>query len=75
LDDNQSIEWEILGNQPTKQALSTEATRALLKEAIAKAREAGLPWEEKPLELKPSKALAELVRKSQQLQRESETSE
>ncbi|MBN8458279.1 MAG: type I-U CRISPR-associated protein Cas7 [Verrucomicrobia bacterium] len=75
LDDNQAIEWEILGNAPTKQALAADATRELLKEAIAKAKEAGLPWESQPLMLKPSKSLADLVRKSQQLQRESETTD
>lgn len=75
LDDNQAIEWEILGNAPTKQALTADATRELLNEAIAKAKEAGLPWESQPLMLTPSKSLADLVRKSQQLQRESATTD
>lgn len=75
LDENQTIEWEILGNSPTKRVLAADATRDLLHEAIAKAKEAGLPWEDKPLELKPSKALADLVRKSQQLQSDSDTAE
>lgn len=75
LDDSQAIEWEILGNAPTKQALAADATRELLKEAIAKAIEAGLPWETKPLELKPSRSLAELVSKSQELQSKSESPE
>ena len=76
LDDSQkTIEWEILGSSVPKQSLSADATRKLLEDAISEAIKAGLPWEEKPLELKPSKALADLVRKSQQLQRESDTAE
>lgn len=75
LDDGQSVEWDILGIPPVKKPLAADETRALLKEAIAKALEAGLPWEREPLQLKPSKSLADLVRKSQQLQRESDTSD
>jgi CRISPR-associated protein Csb1 len=75
LDEDQAVEWEILGNAPTKKPLSADATRALLKEAITQATKAGLPWESKPLELKPSKALADLVRKSQELQSDSDAPE
>ena len=75
LEDKQVIEWEILGNQPTRQPLSAEITRALLITAIDEAKSAGLPWQENPLALKPSKSLAELVRKSQELQRTSETAD
>ncbi len=75
LDESQTIEWEILGSAPAKLALTVEATRDLLNEAISKAKEAGLPWEDKPLQLKPSKSLADLVRKSQQLQSVSDTAE
>lgn len=75
LENGQSIEWEILGNQPKRQTLSAEITRELLKAAIVEAKSAGLPWQENPLALKPSKSLAELVRKSQELQRTSEAAE
>jgi CRISPR-associated protein Csb1 len=75
LDDNAAVEWELLGTAPSKMILAADASRALLLEAISKAKEAGLPWETKPLELKPSKSLADLIRKSQQLQRDSDTAE
>jgi CRISPR-associated protein Csb1 len=75
LDENQAVEWEILGDAPTKKALTADATRALFKEAITHATQAGLPWETTPLKLKPSKALADLVRKSQELQSDSDAPE
>lgn len=69
MEEGQSAIWEILGNSPTKEELKADATRELLEEAIAKAKEAGLPWNEAPLKLTPSKALASLVVKSQQAHR------
>lgn len=69
LDEGESVECELLGSTPTKQALAPEATRALLTEAIAKAKEAGLPWNEEPVRLIPSPALQQLVIKSQQAHR------
>ena len=74
LDDEQQVEWELLGTGPaTKEPLTAEATRALLKDSIAAAKEAGLPWNEEPIRLTPSQALRELVVKSQQAHRQSAT--
>ena len=76
LDDGISPEWEILGGSaPTKETLTADATRAVLKEAIAKAKEAGLPWNDEPIYLKPSPALQKLVVASQKAHRESATAE
>lgn len=62
--------WEILdtpGAEPRKATLNAEAAINLLHEAVAAAKEAGLPWREEPLMLKPSEQLVALVRKSQEL--------
>ncbi len=76
LDDGVSPEWEILGGSvATKETLSADATRDVLKEAIAKAKEAGLPWNDDPIHLKPSAALQKLVVASQKSHRESATAE
>lgn len=76
LDDGVSPEWEILGGSAvSKETLSADATRAVLKEAIAKAKEAGLPWNDEPIRLKPSPALQKLVVASQKAHRESATAE
>ncbi len=76
LDDGVSPEWEILGGTAiTKETLSADATRDILKEAIAKAKEAGLPWNDEPIRLKPSSALQKLVVASQKAHRESATAE
>jgi hypothetical protein len=76
LDDGISPEWEILGGAAAaKETLTADATRAVLKEAIAKAKEAGLPWNDQPLLLKPSLALQKLVVASQKAHRESATAE
>lgn len=61
--------WELLdrpGATPEKFELDPEATLRLLDQAVAKAREAGLPWEGE-IELTPSPDLVELVRRSQKL--------
>ncbi len=72
LDDGASVEWEILGgNASSRESLSASATRSLLKEAVAKAKETGLMWIEDPLRLKPSEALEKLVVASQKAHRES----
>ncbi len=72
LDDGASVEWEILGgNVSSSESLSASATRSLLKEAVAKAKEAGLMWIEEPIRLKPSDALKKLVVASQKAHRES----
>lgn len=76
LDDGVSPEWEILGGSAvTKETLSADATRDVLKEAIAKAKEARLPWNDEPIRLKPSSALQKLVVASQKAHRESATAE
>lgn len=72
LDDGASVEWEILGgNASSSESLSASATRMLLNEAVAKAKEHGLVWLEEPIRLKPSGALKKLVVASQKAHRES----
>jgi hypothetical protein len=74
--DQEQVEWELLGlGTVARKPLDSDTTRTLLKEAIAAAKSAGLPWNEEPVKLKPSKALAELVVKSQKAHRESATEE
>jgi CRISPR-associated protein Csb1 len=76
LDDNVTAEWETLGGEAIKkQALSADATRKILVEAIKTAKEAGLPWIEKPICLKPSPALEKLVVASQKAHRATATTE
>jgi CRISPR-associated protein Csb1 len=70
LEEGESPTWELIGETTCNKALKSEATRDLLEQAIDKAKEAGLPWETQAIKLVPSKSLADLVRKSQQLQRE-----
>lgn len=64
--DQEKSDWEILGSSPGTFALDPETTRSLLLEAIKEAKDAGLPWNEEPVRLTPSEALATLVTKSQQ---------
>ena len=71
LDDGEAVTWELIGGETSQVPLKSADTRALLLEAIKQAKAAGLPWEEKPLLLLPSKSLADLVRKSQELQSKS----
>lgn len=62
-------EWELIdrpGQEPTRFALPGAAALALLNEAIAEAKAAGLPWDDE-IDLQPSDELVELVRRSQQL--------
>jgi CRISPR-associated protein Csb1 len=76
LDDGVSAEWEILGGSTArKETLSADATRAVLNDAIAKAKEVGLPWNDEPIRLTPSSALQKLVVASQKAHRESATAE
>ena len=61
--------WALLdrpGATPEKFELDPEAALRLLGQAVAKAREAGLPWEGETV-LTPSPNLVELVRRSQEL--------
>ena len=61
--------WELVdrsGTPPTEFALSLDAALQLLADAIEKAKNAGLPWEDR-IELTPSAELVELVLRSQKL--------
>ncbi|MCB1203722.1 MAG: type I-U CRISPR-associated protein Cas7 [Verrucomicrobiae bacterium] len=72
LDDGASVEWEILGGSGAKsEILSADTTRGLLNEAVAKAKETGLPWNDQPIHLTPSEALKKLVIDSQKAHRSS----
>ncbi|HKJ95026.1 MAG TPA: type I-U CRISPR-associated RAMP protein Csb1/Cas7u [Gammaproteobacteria bacterium] len=65
--------WELLerpGQPPRVFELTGEQAVALLKDAVAAARDAGLSWREEPVSLQPSAALLELVRRSQNLARQ-----
>jgi len=75
LDDSCKPEWELLGASPSRAELTTEVTRKLLSESIKAAKEAGLTWNDTPIELTPSPALRELVIKSQKAHRETAPSE
>jgi len=71
-----SMSWELLGSSSAATSwdgVDANATRAILEEAIAAAKEVGLPWTEKPLELIPGEALSRLVVQSQQAQRTEST--
>jgi len=60
--------WELLakpGETPQTFSLTGAEAIQLLKDAIAAATTAGLPWEEKPVVLQPQAKLVELVRLSQ----------
>lgn len=63
------FEWELIGqagSAPQRWALDGAAAAVLFKAAVAKACEAGLPWEGE-IQLKPSEELLQLVAKSQEL--------
>lgn len=63
--------WELLdkpGQPPRRFAMSAEDASKLLAEASAAAKKAGLPWNSEPIRLTPSKELADLIRKSQEIQ-------
>ena len=76
LDDGVPPEWENLGGSSiSKEILTADATRDVLNEAIAKAKEAGLPWNDEAIHLKPSPALQKLVVASQKNHRESASAE
>ena len=62
------MRWEILdrpGSRPTEFSLDGERAITLLNEATKAAKEAGLPWNDEPILLKPSPELLKLVRLSQ----------
>ena len=63
-----AMEWELLdrpSTPPIKFALTAAEAEKLLEEAIGAARKSNLPWEDKPIVLKPSAELLKLVRLSQ----------
>ena len=62
--------WELLdepGQEPQRFSLPPETAIELYKQAVQKAKEAGLPWMDEEVVLKPSSELVALVRKSQVL--------
>lgn len=75
LDDAQTLTWEIIGSSTEAISLHATVTRQLLLDSITAAKIAGLPWRDEPIRLKPSKALAELVKKSQDAHRTTATEE
>jgi len=63
-----AMDWELLekpGADPVKFTITSEDAVKLLSEAVEKAKEAGITWEESPVKLTPSKELVKLVRLSQ----------
>lgn len=63
-------EWELLdkpGQEPQRFVLDRSSAIRLFEDAVEDCTKNGLTWEKKPLTLKPSKKLVELVRKSQEL--------
>ena len=63
-------EWELLdkpGQEPQRFVLDRSSAIRLFEDAVEDCTKNGLTWEEKPLTLRPSKKLVELVRKSQEL--------
>jgi CRISPR-associated protein Csb1 len=62
--------WELLdrpGDQPQEFELPSEQGREIYQQAVQEAQEAGLPWLEREMALKPSRQLIALVRQSQLL--------
>lgn len=60
--------WELLdhpGIEPESFLITSSTAIDLLRAAVREARDLGLPWPTTPLELKPSAALVDLVRRSQ----------
>lgn len=67
----QARRWELLdrpGETPRQFALDGAGCIALLNQAVAAAEGNGLRWNTEPIRLVPTAELAELVRKSQELQ-------
>lgn len=62
--------WDLLaepGQPNSRYSLDKKSAVKLFNDAISVAKKAGLPWNTEPIVLTPSKALVELVRKSQEL--------
>jgi CRISPR-associated protein Csb1 len=72
LEEGQTLEWEVISGPATEKfQISADDTRKLLLDSIAAAKNTGLAWRDDPIRLKPSKALAALVVKSQESHRTS----
>ena len=64
------VAWELLdrpGQEPQQFDFPGEQARSIYQQAVGEARDAGLPWLEQELILKPSRQLLALVRQSQVL--------
>ncbi len=62
------VVWELLdapGEDPKQFSLPTDQARQVYQRAVQEAKDAGLPWLDQELLLKPSPQLLELVRQSQ----------
>ena len=64
------VVWKLLdrpGDEPRQFDISSGQAREIYRQAVQDARDAGLPWLEQEIVLKPSRQLLELVRQSQLL--------
>ena len=64
------VVWKLLdrpGDEPRQFDLSSEQAREVYQQSVQEARDAGLPWLEQEMVLKPSRQLLALVRQSQLL--------
>jgi CRISPR-associated protein Csb1 len=71
-----SLVFEMIGRdggEATSFALDRASASELLAQAEERARAAGLGWERGPVELKPSKKLADLIRQSRRLRQAGDT--
>jgi CRISPR-associated protein Csb1 len=69
-----AVTWEVIGGadaEPQRLSLEPDDAVALLNEAVAAAKKAGLRWMEQEMVLEPSEELLALVVKSQALAAES----
>ncbi len=62
--------WELLdvpGEAPLRYSVNGDGALEIARSAIEKARKLGLPWRDKPIILKPTEELVQLVARSQEL--------
>lgn len=74
----EALKWELLGkpgSKPETIELSADDAIKLYEEAVDAAIKAGLPYQTEPIVLKPSKALTELLQRSQEIAAQTEASE
>ena len=70
--------WELLGKPGTESSkfqLDADSAIKLYEEAVAEAQKVGLPYRTEPIVLSPSKALTELLQRSQEIAAQTESSE